>query len=82
MISENIQTLEEIQIDHSAIETVDGSGRLMVNPKKMPTPKYPLVAFRLPSEMHEKIAIVAKEDGISKSAVIKSAIEAYFKFRY
>lgn len=49
---------------------------------KTKTPaKYPLIAFRLTDEMHKKIASVAKEDGISKSAVIKTALEGYLKKR-
>ena len=48
---------------------------------KAPASKYPLIAFRLSSEMSKQIAAVAKEDGISKSAVIKSAIEAFLKKR-
>ncbi len=48
---------------------------------KAPASKYPLIAFRLSAEMSKQIATVAKEDGISKSAVIKSAIEALLKKR-
>lgn len=48
---------------------------------KAPASKYPLIAFRLTADMQKQIAVVAKEEGISKSAVIKSAIEAYLKKR-
>lgn len=43
--------------------------------------KYPLIAFRLSSEMAKDIAKAAKEDKVSKSAIIKAAIEAYLKKR-
>jgi predicted DNA-binding protein len=43
--------------------------------------KYPLIAFRLSAEMSKDIAKAAKEDKVSKSAIIKSAIEAYLKKR-
>lgn len=43
--------------------------------------KYPLIAFRLSADMQKQIAVAAKEDKTSKSAVIKSAIEAYLKKR-
>jgi hypothetical protein len=43
--------------------------------------KYPLIAFRLTSEMAKQIATRAKEDKVSKSAVIKTAIENYLKKR-
>jgi|688.fasta_scaffold07580_11 predicted DNA-binding protein len=46
-----------------------------------PKAKYPLIAFRLSEDMARKIATVSKEDKVSKSAVIKSAIEAYLKKR-
>jgi len=48
---------------------------------KSPAAKYPLIAFRLSFEMSKQIAAAAKEDGVSKSSVIKSAIEAYLKKR-
>jgi len=49
---------------------------------KAQTPaKYPLIAFRLSSEMQKQIAAVAKEDKVSKSSVIKAALEAYLKKR-
>jgi predicted DNA-binding protein len=49
---------------------------------KTKTPvKYPLIAFRLTSEMAKQIATRAKEDKVSKSAVIKTAIENYLKKR-
>lgn len=43
--------------------------------------KYPLIAFRLTADMQKAIASAAKEEKTSKSAVIKSAIEAYLKKR-
>jgi predicted DNA-binding protein len=43
--------------------------------------KYPLIAFRLTSEMAKDIASRAKTDKVSKSAVIKTAIENYLKKR-
>jgi predicted DNA-binding protein len=48
---------------------------------KAPASKYPLIAFRLTADMQKQIAVAAKEDGVSKSSVIKSAIEAYLKKR-
>lgn len=48
---------------------------------KTGSPKYPLIAFRLSAEMAKQIASVAREDKVSKSSVIKSAIEAYMKKR-
>jgi hypothetical protein len=41
------------------------------------TPKYPLIAFRLTADMQKQIETAAKKDGVSKSAVIKSALETY-----
>jgi predicted DNA-binding protein len=43
--------------------------------------KYPLIAFRLSADMAKEIASVAKEDGVSKSAIIKNAVESYLKKR-
>lgn len=43
--------------------------------------KYPLIAFRLSSDMAKDIAKAAKEDKVSKSAIIKAAVEAYLKKR-
>ena len=43
--------------------------------------KYPLIAFRLSEDLARKISSIAKEDAVSKSSVIKSALEAYFKKR-
>lgn len=43
--------------------------------------KYPLIAFRLTEEMARKIATASKEDEVSKSAVIKSAIDSYLAKR-
>lgn len=48
---------------------------------KTTTSKYPLIAFRLSADMQKQIAAAAREDKVSKSAVIKSAIEAYMKKR-
>jgi len=48
---------------------------------KTPASKYPLIAFRLSADLQKRIALAAKEDGVSKSSVIKSAIEAYLKKR-
>lgn len=45
------------------------------------SPKYPLIAFRLSSDMQKQIAKVAREEKTSKSAIIKSAIDAYMKKR-
>lgn len=43
--------------------------------------KYPLIAFRLSAEMAKEIAAVAKEEKVSKSAIIKAALESYLKKR-
>lgn len=43
--------------------------------------RYPLIAFRLSSDMQKQIASIAKNDGVSKSAVIKTALEAYISKR-
>lgn len=48
---------------------------------KSPASKYPLIAFRLSSDLAKQIAITAKEDGVSKSSVIKTAVETYLKKR-
>ena len=48
---------------------------------KSPASKYPLIAFRLSADLAKQIAVTAKEDGVSKSSVIKTAIETYLKKR-
>lgn len=41
--------------------------------------KYPLMAFRLSPDMVRKVRTTAKEKEISKSRVVKDALELYFK---
>ncbi len=48
---------------------------------KSPASRYPLIAFRLSADLAKQIAITAKEDGVSKSSVIKTAVETYLKKR-
>jgi len=53
-----------------------GNGMSLHQPA-MQASKYPLMAFRLTADMQKQIETAAKEDGVSKSVVIKSALEAY-----
>jgi hypothetical protein len=55
--------------------------KAMTKTKPAVKAKYPLIAFRLSEDLARKISSIAKEDSVSKSAVIKSALEAYFKKR-
>jgi predicted transcriptional regulator len=43
--------------------------------------KYPLMAFRLSSDMAKKVKSAAREQDISKSKVVKEALEQYFAKR-
>jgi hypothetical protein len=67
--------------NEDVIPTHIESRKAMSKTKTATKPKYPLIAFRLSEDMARQIATVSKEDKVSKSAVIKSAIEAYLKKR-
>jgi predicted DNA-binding protein len=49
--------------------------------KTKTAPKYPLIAFRVSADLGKQILNASKEEKVSKSALIKSAIEAYLKKR-